>query len=526
MAAPAPFQLAIIADAHFHDPRGDFGGAGMLVDGERLVLRSWHDTRAGIRALNESAAALTAALDRIVALGLRHVVLAGDYSDDGQAETVRRLAALLHHYQDRHGLRFHAIPGNHDVHAAHGKHVSTRIVTTPGHTALLTSDPSQATGGTATPAMRCLGQPAGLSPMAAFGLWRQAEHLHWESPFGPDDAVAARMYDAVAADGSVSHRLMDASYLVEPEPGLWLLMLDANVFEPRPGRPDPSRKKAFLDPSEAGWNALLRIKPHLLRWIADVTARAAAGGKVLITVSHYPVLDPFLAARGAEAALTPASSLARRMPGPEVAKALIAAGLRWHAGGHLHVHATNRVQIGGAALTDVALPSLVTHPPAFTVVTAGAGGIATAPQSLADLPADPMLTALYHAEGRTDPPLPYGTFLAEQFRERVRRVRLPRDWPPPVLDWMEGRDMGDLADLLGLTDLALPRDALRDHPLTDLAADLYLLREGGTLAPDQIAPERLHLCQTLARHGDSTADPAASVEGFWRRFLSILPPPG
>ncbi len=517
---PGPFRLAIIADAHFHDPRGDFGGAGMVVDGERLVLRSWRDTATGIRAVNESAAALIAALDRIVALGLRHVILAGDYSDDGQAETVRRLAALLHLYQDRHGLRFHAIPGNHDVHASHGKHTSARIVTGPGQTslqtALLTSDAAQ--GGLVTPAMRCLGQPAGLMPMAAFGLFRQADHLHWESPFGADDAPQARMYDAVAADRSVSHRLMDASYLVEPEPGLWLLLLDANVYEPRAGRTDPSRKKAFLDPSEAGWNALLRVKPHLLHWIADVTARAAAQGKVLLTVSHYPVLDPFLHANGSEAALTPASTLAVRTPGPAVAQALIAAGVRWHAGGHLHLHGVNTLD----GLTDVALPSLVTFPPAFTVVAAGADGIAAATVSLADLPPDPMLTALYHAEGRSDPAMPYGAFLAAQFRARVHAVRLPRDWPRAVLDWMQGRHVGDLAGLLDPAH-SLPRHALPDYPLTDLAADIYLLRDGGTLAPDHISPARLHLCRSLAGLGDATADPVASVASFWRRFLSVIP---
>jgi 3',5'-cyclic AMP phosphodiesterase CpdA len=519
VAPRPPFRLAIIADAHFHDPRGDFGGAGMDIGGERLVLRTWGDTATGIRAVNESAAALIAALDRIVALGIRHVILAGDYTDDGQAETTRRLAALLHGWQDRHGLRFHAIPGNHDVYASHGKHVSTRIVTAPRRTALLTSDRGQAHGGIATPAMRCLGQPAGLMPMAAFGLFRQADHLHWESPFGPDDRPEARMYDATAADASVTHRLMDASYLVEPEPGLWLLTLDANVFEPRPGRTDPTRKKAFLDPSEAGWNAALRVKPHLLAWVADVTARAAAQGKVLVTVSHYPVLDPFLAGKGAEIALTPASSLARRTPGPAVAQALIAAGLRWHAGGHLHAHAANRFQTAAGALTDLSLPSLVTFPPAFVVVTAGAEGVDTIPISLADLPPDPMLTALYLAEGRTDPPMPYGAFLAAQFRARVRAVRLPRDWPPRVLDWMQGRHVGDLIDLL-----AAPLGApLLDYPLPDLAADIYLLRDGGTLAPDHMSPDRLHLCRSLARLGDATADPAASVASFWRRFLSVLP---
>jgi len=183
------------------------------------------------------------------------------------------------------------------------------------------------------------------------------------------------------------------------------------------------------------------------------------------------------------------------------------------------VHATNRVE----GLTDVALPSLVTHPPAFTVVNAGPDGIDTAPQSLADLAPDPVLTALYRAEGRTDPPMPYGAFLAAQFRARVRNVRLPRDWPQPVLDWMQARHAGDLAELVGAHDIAPHRDALMDYALTDLAADIYLLRDGGTLATGHVPPDRLHLCHLLARHGDAAADPDLSVAAFWRRFLSVLP---
>lgn len=522
--APGPFRLAIIADAHFHDPRGDFGGAGIDPGGERLILRPWADTRTGARAINESAAALIAALDRIAAMGLRHVVLAGDWSDDGQAETTRRLAVLLHEYQTRHGLRFHAIPGNHDVHGPHGKHTSSRIVAASGGTATLTSDPALAggPGDVVTPAMFCPGQPAGLAPMAAFGLFRQDWHHHWESPFGPDDASHARLYDATAADGSVTHRLMDASYLVEPEPGLWLMMLDANVFEPRPGRTDPTRKRAFLDPSDAGWKAVLRVKPHLLCWIADVTVRADRLGKVLVTVSHYPVLDPFLRDAGAEAALMPGSTLARRTPGPAVAQALIAAGLRWHAGGHLHVHATNTLHTASGSLIDVSLPSTVAFPPAFTVVTAEEGGIAAEAHSLADLPPDPALTALYAAGGRAGPSLPYGAFLAAQFRDRVREVRLPRDWQPAVLEWSQGRNAADLADLLGLTPDAALRGDLAGLPLPDLAADILMLRDGGTLATAALSPRRLDLCRTLAGLGDPSADPAASVAGFWRRFLSVL----
>ena len=81
-----------------------------------------------------------------------------------------------------------------------------------------------------------------------------------------------------------------------------------------------------------------------------------------------------------------------------------------------------------------------------------------------------------------------------------------------------GAVIGDLADLL---QAVMPGDAASDYPLTDLAADIYLLRDGGTLAPDHISPDRLQRCRRLARHADATADPMVSVTAFWRRFLSV-----
>lgn len=172
MAAGGPFRIALIADAHFHDPKGDFGGVGITIDGERLALRSWGEVATAPRAVNESAAALRAALDRIIADGIRYVILVGDYTDDGQAETTRRLAHLLHGYQDRHGLCIYAIPGNHDLFGPLGKHVSNRLLTAPKQTVLVTSDPGQDPAATLTPAMRCQGMPEALLPMAAFGLFR------------------------------------------------------------------------------------------------------------------------------------------------------------------------------------------------------------------------------------------------------------------------------------------------------------------------------------------------------------------
>lgn len=207
------------------------------------------------------------------------------------------------------------------------KHVTTRFVSAPGQTVLVTSDPEQVAledSAVLTPALRCAGLPEALLPMARFGLFRQPEYLHWESPFGLDDRPEARMYDAVSADGSVVQRLMDASYLVEPEAGLWVLMIDANVFEPRTGRVgagrhDPTRKRVFHGPSDAGWNAVLRVKPFLLDWIADVAAGAGLGQDL----GHRLALSgagPVSGCGGVWSARCSETAIVRRSPGPQVGR--------------------------------------------------------------------------------------------------------------------------------------------------------------------------------------------------------------
>lgn len=527
--AGALHKIAVIADAHFHDPAGDFGGAGVVLDGSRLALRSWADTRAAARAFNETAATLSAALEQIAARGLRHVVLAGDYSDDGQAENLRRLSTLLHRFQASHGLRFYAIPGNHDLYGPHGKHVTTRFVAAPGESVMVTSDPTQTeVSAIHTPAMRCAGQPEALLPMARFGLFRQPEYLHWETPFGTTDAPETRRYTAHSADGSVSQTLMDASYLVEPEAGLWLLMLDANVFEPRNGRPDATRKKAFHGPSDAGWNAVLRVKPFLLAWLRDVTRRAQALGKTLITVSHYPVLDPFQDSTGSEQALFGPTSNTRRSPGPQVAQSLIAAGLRWHLGGHMHVNATTHQTTRAGTLTDLSLPSLVAFPPAFKIIHAARNTVTAQTIPLDTLPADPRLTALYKAEGCQPPAQPLGGFLAAQRRANVLERRLVFDWPPEILTLLADKTAVDLAELAGDGAGAFAhRHGLTlqtpTYPAYDLIADAYLVKAAGPLAENWITADRLVLLRALATDfSDASADPGQSPRAFLKRWLSTL----
>jgi 3',5'-cyclic AMP phosphodiesterase CpdA len=501
-ARPALPPIAVIADAHVHDTAGDPTGQGVILGGQRHALRPWADTRTAPRAVNESAGVLEAALQRIHTRGIRQVVLLGDYTDEGTAAQTRALAARLARWRDHRGMVFHALPGNHDLFAVAGKHTATRIATGPDSARIVTSDPSLAAqdpGAILAPDWRRLGQADAMAAMAGFGYARRPGDLHWESPFGPDDALAARTYPARAEDEVTEHRLIDASYLVEPVPGLWLLMIDANVFDPAPGIADPTRKRAFRDPSDAGWNALARVKPHLPDWIARVTRRAEESGRVLLTFSHYPVLDPY-GDDGSEHRLFGHSTILRRTPGPEVAAMLAAAGLRWHMGGHMHT--CNRVE-GAGGLVDVAAPSLVAWPPGFMVVHPDGHAPRVETVSLADLPPDPGLAGFYRASGAGDAAdLPLGPFLAAQARARAGTHHLPRHWSPAHATALSRATLADLMALMQAGTGALIPGAGRDAalatiPAAELVEDWIILRQGGNLTGDAVPDTRLRAYRQL-----------------------------
>ncbi|MFN4159398.1 MAG: metallophosphoesterase family protein [Gemmobacter sp.] len=522
-------RIAVIADAHVHDTADDPTGRGPMLHGARRALRTWADTATGPRVVNESAAAFEAALTDIAARGIRHVLLLGDYTDEGTEAQTASMAARLARWRDRHGLIFHALPGNHDVWAMPGMHTATRLATGRGASVLVTSDAALAAtepDAVLTPRARRMAQEEGIAAMAAFGYRRRPDDLHWESPFGPDDDPAARRYDATSTDGTTTHRLMDASYLVEPAPGLWLLMIDANAFVPRAGIADPLRKRAFHDPGNAGWSALLRVKPHLVPWIASVAARAAAQGKTLLTFSHYPVLDPF-ADDGTDAEIFPNIPEVTRAPAPEVAQALIGAGIRWHMGGHMHVLAQN-AHPGG--LTDHSAPSTAAWPPAWMLVTPETLAVQPVPLTLAP---DPALMAFYRADGAMPDDTEaqdYAAFLLARSRARALARDLPHNWPASLAASLPLCTAADLAALLARGHGPLSHDPQATGPLAaiparEMAADRQTLRRGGTLALAAIPAARRDAWTYLATRAKpgATGD-AATLGRILTRILAGAKP--
>ncbi|OCP08368.1 MULTISPECIES: metallophosphoesterase [unclassified Ensifer] len=534
-------RIAVIADAHFHDLEGDFAFPAIEIDGEKLAVRSWADTRESTRVFNESARALDEALAEVSRRGIRHVVLLGDYTDDGQRVATERTRIILNRHERLHGTRFYALPGNHDIFGPKGRHHTKQFLDASGARVFVTSDEEKAGHGTyVTPGMYCEGYPAGLTPMAAFGYFRRADDIHWETPFGQSDKVEDRLYAVSSPDGLNRYTLMDASYLVEPEPGLWLMMIDANVFEPRDGKFEIGDEAAFVDSTAAGWNALVLLKPFIIDWIADVSARAETLGKTLLAFSHYPVLDPFDGATGAEGVLFGETNIARRTPREAVAQALIGADMTVHFSGHLHVEGVTRREWGGRSLTNIAVPSLVAFPSAFKIVEPSMTGSSIETVELSSTAIDPRVLFAYQREmvrsgegrDRAFDASDYGSFLKAHKRALVEHRYFPKEWPKAVVDAVSELAVEEVCELLagaGAFESVLrtispgaPKDApsLARLDMLEVIADWYCLRQAAVLALDKIPETRRRLYRALAeRFG---RPPEMGWDGSTSGFLSIF----
>lgn len=332
-------RIAIISDIHLHDIRGGYGTAS---EG-RLSLRTFADTAASTRVFNESEPALLAVLADIADRGIRDVVLMGDQTDDGQPGAYQALSLILRDHETRFGMRFYATLGNHDAFGPEGGHNSKRLTDGNGPARLVTSDPDAPPPAVFAPGMRGLSTAEAIEAMAGWGLMRPAHGLRWETPFGLSDAVQ----DRIGADGQI-----DASYLVEPSPGLWLLMLDANVFS--------RRGKGWYLHADGAWDHVLSRRGHLAPWIADVVRRAKAADATLLAFSHYPVV-------AFDALHAPTAGWEARMPTVAAGQMLSETGLKWHFSGHMHA-------MGQAAVNDlvnIAVPSPVRFPGGYLILDPG-----------------------------------------------------------------------------------------------------------------------------------------------------------
>lgn len=504
-------KLAILADPHYHSIFPGYPFEGVTFDGRAgAAIRTRADSAASTRIFNESYFALPVVLDICVAQGIDMVVIAGDLTDDGQIATMDAALDMLARYEAKHGMRFFLTPGNHDVYGMSGRHHAKVFYDRTG-TTTVTSDPTLS-GTVVDPAMFCRSYPDLAQLWAPYGIARRTSDLHWESPFGPDDSVDARYFEMVSPDGSVRHRQLDLSYLVEPVADLWLLSIDANVFEPRDNRPDNTGPDAFADSTDAGWNALVRLKPFILEWMSDVAARAERLGKTLICFSHYPVLDTYDGTVEREKQLFGHTQAVRRTPSIETSRSVARTGIGTHFSGHLHVSDTNTIWADGKSLTNIALPSPVAFPPAFALIEADQQTISVR-HELIEFDRFDAFFSFYRSDMPEDgwtEARSYGDFLYRHVHQLVRHRFLPKEWPADLAQAVQSLSIGDLVTH---AEIALPArfESLADLTAIDLLTDWYAARMASGLAAHFISPLRLDLYETLisAYRNRDWSDPAS-----------------
>ncbi|KQU72802.1 hypothetical protein ASC75_03680 [Aminobacter sp. DSM 101952] len=536
-------KIAVIADPHFHDI--DYRQS--VGRGDRVAVRTLADTNASTRVFNESFHAAKALLDDIVRRGISLVIVAGDLTDDGQQSTMAAATALLADYSRRFGLRFVATAGNHDLYASHGRHQSKRFLNADGSHTLVTSDPAMAHGDSVerivSDEMYCGGYGSAIPAMGAYGFFRSEDDRHWECPFGTDDRLEARTFEIASADGRTVRRMVDASFLVEPVDGLWLLSIDANVFEPKDGDLDERLEKSYHDSTDAGWNAMPRNKGFVLDWMKSVAARARASGKRLIAFSHYPAIDPLNGSSADEAKLLNDTSFLRRTPLPEASRAVAATGIKVHLSGHLHINDTAVFRDGDDWLVNIAVPSMVGFPPAYKVLEIDDRRLEVETVVVADVPGHDAAFAYYRVEAAREgtsaavtEATSHADFLSRHLAEMVRHRYLPKEWPRDLAALVPHVNLGDLERLAEAASPSSVTDALpllapsvrmagddwRALPFFEMIVDWYRLRKGREVALDFIDPLRIAAYRHLAARFAAGAWPEGCLQDRLASFMRMM----
>lgn len=578
----APIQIAFLPDVHFHDIYADFSetdfpGPVDAATGKKATIRTLAAQLHSTRLFNENYFALLAALDDLAARQVKLVVLPGDFSDDGQPAHVQGLSNILRQYQQQYGMQFFLTNGNHDPVKPFSRPAGKpdylnasglpQQVFSPGSSACPFNAPAAA-GVTCTAQVQELGYQQLLTQLADFGFYPKPDHLYWETPYSNyhtsgyqySEALAQadftkRQYEiCLQGTGGVykaphySHcqQVPDSSYLVEPVQGLWLLAVDANVYLPDPEQAESTQgHQAFLGSGNAGYNAMLSHKQHVIAWMQQVAARATAEGKTLITFSHYPMTDYYQGQADAMAELFgPTRMQLNRSPVGSTATELAATGIAIHIGGHMHLNNTGTVYLAdGRYLINIQAPSIAAYVPAYKLLTLYKDQIEAETIVLNDVPRFNELFAHYQQEylaltaaGNSnvwDPAIlksaNYRDFTNAHLRELTRQRFLPADWPATLrqlllhIDGMVLLTLAQLDEEVPLTALAniaalrateawqkaeqqalalvtnagMEPAALLSWNGMDLAIDFYRLRNAGQLALAEISVERLTQYQWL-----------------------------
>lgn len=361
-ASVAQIRVAFISDPHIQDVTN------------RDLVRSLEVQVQSTRLFNENYFALKAALDDIASKDIQWVIISGDLTDDGQYINQEAVKQILSEYTKKHGMSFFVTVGNHDPQRPFGRETAGKDFLMPdGSTQSLSSIPTQ--GAKHIPDLHSAGYQEEMECYKDFGYYPQKNYLFWTTPYATY-SYQDYSYERAMQESNFEKRFYtlchslkapDATYLVEPTEGLWVLSIDGSVY-----LPDGKQGEIQLyQGSGNGYNNVIKHKAFLLSWIKRIASDAKRLNKTLVAFCHYPLAEFNAGASPIIEQFWGKKKLdLERVPTADITEQFMEAGIYLHFAGHMHVNNTHTHQgKDGNKLVNIQVPSLATGIPAYKILT-------------------------------------------------------------------------------------------------------------------------------------------------------------
>lgn len=560
-------KVAFLADIHLQDVYGDFQSdefQGVINprNGKFATIRTMESQLNSTRLFNENYFALLATLEDLRKKGITLVALPGDYTDDGQPMNILALKKILQEYSDLHGMRFFITTGNHDpVSPFGGPHGKSDFLGGKGQNQAVSSDPAKDENlkVARSSQVKNWGYFEICEELKGFGFSPGAEDVFWTHPFMPFD-YEGYDFEKVKAESSIRTRLFpdpksgwmlpDASYLVEPVDGLWLLAIDGNVYT-YTGDPNQSDSTAWSG-SSIGFNLASKTKQHQLDWIKTISEEAKKRGKTLVSFSHYPLTDFHEETSEEMKKLFGAGKFQlSRVPEKEVSELYAAAGIRVHFAGHMHINDTGKLDgTNGEDLMNIQVPSLAAFPPAYKIMNLESANIMKVQTHLLQkVDRFDEFFDLYKMEHqwlsqkmdsnswnlKVLDAADYAEFTKFHLQELIRLRFIKSDWPvdlgilvngisqTQLKEWIEA-PLDSREELLG-TFLKSIKTTKQKGALME---DFYFIKNGGDLGSNKIPMDRMELYRSLSKKNLKSEGGPLNVQfsdflGIFGRLCNGLP---
>ena len=546
-------KIAFIADIHLQDifakfEDNNYQGVKNPVTGQYANIRTMNAQLHSTRIFNENYFAFLEALNDIVKRDIKQVVLPGDFSDDGQPVHVRGLKKILNEYSQKHGLSFYVTTGNHDVVRPFSQDAAkTDFLGKDGKEQIISSSKNNFNKSKSelepiiTTDIKNWGYKETIQEMRDFGFFPKKTDLYWETPFS-NNTYEQYNFKKAQKESVLEKRtylikntnlfLPDASYLVEPIKGIWLLAIDANAYVPNEklsGKQDDAHN---FSGANTGYNNVLTYKSHLLNWVKKVSAEAKQRGKILIAFSHYPMVEFNDNASPELKQLFGADKMQlKRVPDEEVAQQFADAGIQIHFGGHMHINDTGvRTSAKGNTLFNIQTPSLAAYMPAYKILTIYSDSeFEVETIVIGKVPNFNSLFPFYeeeyaHLQNSKNEHIwnkeilkakDYAAFTNWHLKELVRLRFLPEDFPADFLKSivnLSGKDLLKMNKKTSEIDQDLKLNSLDVSDFEswtgfDMIFDFYRLKSADELAFSEIGNKRLRQYELVCSQLNKSNDP-------------------